>query len=194
MASEPSCPWFVAIGASGSRGLQDIQAVLQELPPSLAASVLIVLHRPRDQVSYLADVLRRSSRMPVRLAGDGERLVPGTAYVGGPADHLTLGTGGLIALVADPGHQYRNRTIDLLFRSVAAHGGGRVIGVVLSGSLDDGARGLAAIHAAGGLSMVLAPDRHATAGMPESAIAYDGPVDLVGTLSEIARGICAVAR
>lgn len=64
-----------------------------------------------------------------------------------------------------------------------------MIGVVLSGSLDDGSRGLAAIKAAGGRTMVLTPKRSAGSGMPENAINYDGPIDKIGTPEQIAREI-----
>jgi two-component system chemotaxis response regulator CheB len=65
-----------------------------------------------------------------------------------------------------------------------------MIGVVLSGSLDDSSRGLAAIQEAGGLTMVLTPSGPPQRGMPENAISYDGPIDLIGTPERIARGIC----
>jgi two-component system chemotaxis response regulator CheB len=73
-------------------------------------------------------------------------------------------------LLDDPINRYRNRTIDALFRSVAAHAGSRMVGVVLSGSLDDGSRGLAAIKAAGGTTMVLTPHWSGGKGMPENAV------------------------
>jgi chemotaxis response regulator CheB len=86
------------------------------------------------------------------------------------------------ALIDDPDRHYGGRTVDLLFKSVAAWAGTRIIGVVLSGSLDDGSRGLAAIHDAGGMTMVLTPARPPQQGMPENAISYDGPIDLIGDL------------
>lgn len=67
--------------------------------------------------------------------------------------------------------------------------GPRMTGVVLSGSLDDGSRGLAAIHHAGGTTMVLDPDGSAFPGTPRNAMSFDGPVSLVGTATEIAAGI-----
>lgn len=191
MAPAIDRPWFVAIGASGPVGLDDIGALLHELPPSPDVVVLIVLHRSWDKVSHLQPVLSRWSRMPVAIASQGERFERGTAYIGEPAEHLTLAARSFGELVKDPKRRYRNRTIDLLMRSLAEHGGARSIGVVLSGFLDDGSRGLAAIHHAGGLTMVLKPSGSPTPGMPENAIAYDGPVSLIGTPEEIARAIMA---
>src|SRR3954451_14788189 len=66
--------------------------------------------------------------------------------------------------------------------------------VVLSGALDDASRGLAAVHDAGGLTMVLTPGRSPERGMPENAISYDGPIDLIGDPLQIAEGICAACR
>ncbi|GEP06307.1 chemotaxis protein CheB [Methylobacterium oxalidis] len=65
---------------------------------------------------------------------------------------------------------------------------------MLSGSLDDGSRGLAAINGVGGLSMVLTPDALPLRGMPENAIAYDGPINLIGSPAEIAQAICAAVQ
>ena len=194
MSDRVSKPWFVAIGASGGDGLDDIRSILRELPPSLNAVVLIVLHRLWDKPSHLAAVLGQAAHMPVCVALDGDRFTPGTAYIGEPADHLILVANSFGRLVDDPDRTHRNRTVDLLFRSVAAHGGSRIIGVVLSGSLDDGSRGLAAINEIGGLTMVVTPARPPEHGMPENAIAYDGPIDMIGSPFEIAQAICAAVQ
>ena len=187
-------PWFVAIGASGGDGLHDIEAILRELPPLANAAVLIVLHRPWDKPSHLAEILRMHAHMPVRVAEDGQRFAMGTIYVGEPADHLTLAANTFGRLLADPERAHRNRTVDLLFRSVAVHGGGRIIGIILSGGLDDGSRGLADINEVGGLTMVVRRTPTNYPGMPENAIGYDGPIDLIGTPSEIAQSVCAAIQ
>jgi two-component system, chemotaxis family, protein-glutamate methylesterase/glutaminase len=184
-------PWFVAIGASGSDGLHDISALLRTFPASLPAVVLVVLHRLWDHPSRLCAILQRSSKLPIVVAAQGDRLRPGTVYVGEPAAHLTLAEKSFGAIVIDPEARYRNRTVDLLFHSVAAHAGPRGIGVVLSGSLDDGSRGLAAIHHAGGLSMVITSGQRPRRGMPENASNYDGPIDVEGTAADIGRAVIA---
>jgi two-component system, chemotaxis family, protein-glutamate methylesterase/glutaminase len=179
-------PCIIAIGASGCDGLAEIKTLLAGLPDPLAAVVLVVLHRPWDRLSHLRDILARASHLPVVIAADGDRLQLGSCYIGEPAEHLTLAARSRVQLLDDPTNGYRNRTIDALFRSVAAHAGSEMIGVVLSGSLDDGSRGLAAIKAAGGTSMVLTPNRRGRKGMPENAINYDGPIDKIGTPEQIA--------
>jgi two-component system chemotaxis response regulator CheB len=182
-------PFFIAIGASGSRGLKDMRSLLAELPADLPAVVLLVLHRPSDHVSRLAQVLARSARMPVSVAADDEFLQEGHCYVGEPNAHLALAARSQIRLVEGTNQKHRNRTVDILFKSLAAHAKSRGVGVVLSGSLDDGSRGLAEIHHAGGVTMVLSADGQIERGMPLSASAYDGPIDFVGSAQEIAAAI-----
>jgi chemotaxis response regulator CheB len=184
-------PWIVAIGASGSEGLGDIKELLASLPGALAAVVMVVLHRRWNEPTKLREILARACALPIIIAAEGEFLDVGKVYIGEPEQHLTLAANTFGGLTDDPARAYTGRTVDLLFNSVAAHAGKRMIGVVLSGSLDDGSRGLAAIHKAGGLSMVLTPALPPERGMPESAIKYDGPISLIGNSKHIADGICA---
>jgi two-component system chemotaxis response regulator CheB len=178
-------PFFVAIGASGGEGLRDIELLLGSLPASLDAVVMVVLHRPSDRVSHLRSILSRYANMPVVIASEAQRLEPGVCYIGEPAGHLTLVDSFLAHLVPGSANRLRNRTIDVLFESLAVHAGARTIGIILSGSLSDGSRGLSAIHAAKGLTLVLDPG-HKPKGMQQNAIDYDGPVSFVGTSLEIA--------
>lgn len=178
-------PMFVAIGASGSEGLDDIRDLLGALPALLDAIVMVVLHRPSDQISHLREVLARSTKLRVLIATETESLVPGTCYIGAPDEHLTLVDTNLAHMVPGEDNRLRNRTVDTLFNSLALHAGNRTIGIVLSGWLSDGSRGLAAIHAEGGLTMVLDPG-HKPRGMQQNAIDFDGPISLIGTAAEIA--------
>ncbi len=186
--NDPAVFCFIAIGASGSEGLNDIKTLLCALPRPVSAVVMVVLHRPSDQISVLRSVLARSCGMPVVVATEAEAFRPDTCYIGEPAEHLTLVARDLAHLVPGRGNRLRNRTVDTLFNSLARHAGPRVIGVILSGSLDDGSRGLAAIHAARGLTMVLDPGRK-TRGMQQNAIDYDGPISFIGTAARIAEVI-----
>lgn len=180
-------PWTVAVGASGSEGLEDLCELLHEWT-SLDAVVLIVLHRPWDTISHLREVLQRSSRMPVIVASRDESLQSGHVYIGETASHLTLVSQTEGTITSDPARMHRNRTVDLLFNSLAEYGGTRIIGIVLAGSLDDGSRGLAAIHNAGGDTMVVTADK-SLSDMPGNAISYDGTVDVIGDIQTIARTV-----
>jgi two-component system chemotaxis response regulator CheB len=178
-------PFIVAIGASGGEGLNDIEALLTRLPKPVKAVVMVVLHRPSDRISALRDVLGRRSGLPVVVAEQAEAFESGVGYIGEPDQHLTLGWSGGADLLAGAANRLRNRTIDALFLSLARHARRRTIGVVLSGSLDDGSRGLAAIHEAGGITMVLDPG-HKARGMQQNAIDYNGPVSVIGDAGRIA--------
>jgi two-component system, chemotaxis family, protein-glutamate methylesterase/glutaminase len=182
-------PWIVAIGASGADGVKDTMTLLGAMPSSLSAAVMVVIHRSWDHQSYLRDILASASPLPVIILADGQYLQIGIVYIGEPSQHLTLASNGIGELVNDPSRHYGNRTIDLLFHSVAAHAGPRAIGVILSGTLDDGSRGLVAMHDAGGITMVLTPSSSAEHDMPRNAIDFDGPVDLIGSITSIAQGI-----
>ncbi|CDX56168.1 Chemotaxis response regulator containing a CheY-like receiver domain and a methylesterase domain [Mesorhizobium plurifarium] len=186
-------PYFVALGASGIEGLHDLRHLVQSLPAGLNAVVLAVLHRPSNRVSYLRDILARCSELPVVIAKEGDTFRAGTCYIGEPAAHLSLAERSRIHLIEGAHNQFRNRTVDLLFTSVAAHAGSRAIGVVLRGALGDGSRGLADIHLAGGLTMVVGEQGQIPAGMPRNATNYDGPIDFVGTVDEIAEEISRIA-
>lgn len=181
-------PFFVAVGASGSEGLQDVKSLLHALPDAIPAVIMVVLHRPSDRISFLRDILARSCAMPVVIAKDAEEFVPGTCYIGEPDGHLTLVARNLAHLVSGGHDEHRNRSVDMLFSSLADHAGSRVIGVVMSGALDDGSRGLAAIHLVHGLTMVLEPG-HKPWGMQQNAINYDGPINFIGSGVEIAEMI-----
>ncbi|MEI9409908.1 chemotaxis protein CheB [Mesorhizobium salmacidum] len=138
-------PFFVAIGASGSDGLSDIKDLLSELPKYLQAIVLVVLHRPSDRVSHLREILGKWSNMPVLIADEDDVFHVGNCYIGQPDAHLALAARSNVDLVEGAGHIHRGQTVDILFNSVAVHAQSRAIGIVLSGALSDGSRGLAAI-------------------------------------------------
>jgi two-component system chemotaxis response regulator CheB len=178
-------PDIVAIGAS-SGGIEALQSLLAALC-NLDAIVLVVLHRPANRTSSLREILVRKSRMPVVIAKHGELLRRGVCYIAEPSQHLMVGPGLRADLLPD--HRYTTRNIDQLFSSLARRYGARTIGVVLSGQLDDGTRGLAAVKKAGGIAMVQSPNEAAYPEMPRNAIEYDGPVDLIASISDLAAEI-----
>jgi two-component system chemotaxis response regulator CheB len=181
-------PWFVAIGASGEQGLHDVIDLLSALPSTPASVLMVVLHRPSNQTSQLLTVLQRQCAFPVAVAAQAQCLEPGHCYIGEPAEHLTLMSRGRACLVNGEGHTFRNRTVDLLFESIARIAGRKAIGIIVSGALSDGSKGLAAIHHAGGITMVLAPGDKER-GMQQNAIDFDGPVSMVGSSSQLSNEI-----
>ena len=176
---------YVAIGGSGSEGLDNLRELMEIWPTGLDVTVLAVLHRPSGHVSYLADILRRSSSLPVEIASNGQLMGPGICYLGTPDAILTLGSQGEAQLIDGRDDKLRNRTVDELYKSVALHAGNRSVAILLSGALDDGSRGTEAVHHAGGLTFVLEPGAKPK-GMQQNAIDFDGPISYVGSLPDIA--------
>ena len=159
---------------------------------------MAVLHRPWEFESYLRQVLERCSRLPIEVARDRAPMAGGRVYLGEPWRHLRLGWRGRAELVEDPDRTYANRTVDLLFNSLAERGAGRTIGVILSGSLDDGSSGLCAIKASGGLAMIVppggSPGSQVGRGMAQNAAARLETIDFVGNPEAIGLEIEKIIR
>lgn len=181
----------VAIGASAG-GVEALSKLLHALPADLPAAVLVTLHRPVERESQLHHVLAQVSRLPVVVARQGEQLRPGKCYLGSPYRHLTVGP-GLVANLVHDGF-YRGHNIDLLFSSLARNAGKRTIGVVLTGLLKDGTQGLVALKEAGGKALVQSLVEARFDDMPRSAIAFDGPIDKIAPIGELAREICRLVH
>lgn len=165
-------PAYDAIVIGGSSGAIDaLGAILPALPATLHACVLVVMHLPRDRRSLLADIFRQRCALPVQEASDGVRLTRPLICFAPPDYHLLVDTGPRVALSIDPPLHYSRPSIDVLFESAADLYGERVVAVLLSGANDDGARGLAAVHAAGGLTVVQAPDSAPMPAMPLAGLA-----------------------
>jgi two-component system chemotaxis response regulator CheB len=157
----------VSIGASAG-GIDALQRLMRELPQDLPAAICVVLHIPASSHSLLAQIIARQTRLPVSQAMAGERLRAGHVYVAPPDWHLLVRSGH-IRLDRGPKENGVRPAIDPLFRSVADAYGERAVAVVLSGSLNDGAAGAAAVAAAGGAVLVQAPDDAIVPSMPEAA-------------------------
>jgi two-component system chemotaxis response regulator CheB len=178
--------WIVALGASAG-GVEALRTLLGSLRSDLDAAFLVVLHIPPHTPSQLDQVLQSCVTMPVSAPKDKERLEPGHVYVASADQHLIL-EADVIRLTRGPKECRVRPAIDVLFRSAAVAYGPRVIGVVLSGMLDDGTAGLWAIKHRGGIALVQDPSEAMHPPMPESAIEHVS-VDLVGSCSALARAI-----
>jgi two-component system chemotaxis response regulator CheB len=159
---------IVVIGASAG-GVEALQALFAGLPASLPAAVFVVLHIPSHTASKLHLVLDRAGPLPVILPEDGDPIVPGLVYVAS-SDHHLLVENDRIRITRGPRENRVRPAIDVLFRSAAHTFGPRVIGILLSGNLDDGSAGLWAIKDQGGIALVQAPDDAQYSSMPQSAI------------------------
>jgi two-component system chemotaxis response regulator CheB len=173
-------------------GVQALRRLLAGLPADLPAALFIVLHTADNDPGLLARVLSSSSPLPVATAVEGERFVRGGVYVAPPDRHLIVGRDH-VHVRRGPRENGARPAIDPLFRSAAANCTTRVIGVLLTGLLDDGTAGLQAIKRCGGFALVQDPADAAYDQMPRSAMRHVA-VDHVLPLEEIPAALAALAR
>jgi two-component system, chemotaxis family, protein-glutamate methylesterase/glutaminase len=170
---------IIVVGASAG-GIEALQELARVLPAKLPASIFITVHFPEHGTSVLPRILNRAGPLTAVHAADGESIVRGRIYVAPPDYHL-LPADDRIQLVRGPTENGNRPAIDPMFRSAAVAYGPRVIGVVLTGNLDDGTSGLVAIKRQGGVAVVQNPADAVFASMPQSAIdhvAVDRVVDI----------------
>jgi two-component system chemotaxis response regulator CheB len=167
------------IGASAG-GVEALRNIAAGLPEDFASSVFVVLHLPAGGTSVLPAILGRAGELPASHPTDGEEIERGHIYVAPPDNHMLIDD-GVVRLARGPRENGHRPAIDPLFRSAARSHGAGVIGVILSGVLDDGTAGLAAVKAAGGRTVVQDPADALYPAMPESAIAYVSPEHVVET-------------
>lgn len=182
---------IVVIGASAG-GVEALQYLFRSLPPDLPAVFLVVLHIPPYTPSALNAVLSRETSMPVLSVTEDQPLEAATVYVASADHHLVVVDGGL-RVTRGPKECRSRPAIDVLFRSASVVHEERVIGVVLSGALDDGTAGLWAIKDRNGLALVQNPGEAGHDSMPKSAIQHVA-VDFIGTVKELADEIAKQVR
>lgn len=180
---KPPAHRLIVVGTSAG-GLQALQSLLRDLPADLPAAVLIVQHIGGS--SFLPEILARSGALPVKPARAGAEVESGEVYVAVPGTHLLVHDRHLL-LRRGPRENLARPAIDPLFRSAACSYGARVIGVILSGVLNDGTAGLRAIKRCGGIAVVQDPADAPFPDMPESALRhvevdYTVPVAEMGAL------------
>jgi two-component system, chemotaxis family, protein-glutamate methylesterase/glutaminase len=164
----------VAIGASAG-GVEALTHLVGKLPHDLPYAVLIALHLPPNAPSVLARILDRSGPLPAEAARDGDALTAGKIHVAVPDRHLLVSDHHVI-LSEGPTENGHRPAINALFRSAAINYGPHAIGILLSGVLDDGVLGAAAIRSRGGTTVVQNPDDALYPSMPLNAI-HAGVVD-----------------
>ncbi|MEO6463023.1 MAG: chemotaxis protein CheB [Candidatus Eisenbacteria bacterium] len=166
---------IIVVGTSAG-GLEALDQLVRPLPADIPAAIFIVQHLG-PEVSGDALLLRlgRHKTLPCKLASNGEIFRSGRIYIAPPDNHLLIK--GKHLLVTKGARENRNRPgIDPMFRSAAVTHGPHVIGVILTGMLDDGTAGLTAIKKCGGVTVVQDPAEATYPAMPRSAVA-NSPVD-----------------
>jgi two-component system chemotaxis response regulator CheB len=159
------------IGASAG-GVEALSELVAGLPADFPAPVIVVLHIPSEHPSLLARILARRGRLPVVNAADGMRAMPGTVYVAPPDRHVLVDREGTLETPRGPRENNHRPAVDPLFRSAALAYGAKAIGVILTGTRDDGTSGLKAIEQCGGTTIVQDPDDAAYPAMPKNALAH----------------------
>jgi two-component system chemotaxis response regulator CheB len=176
---------IIVIGASAG-GFEALKKLVKGLPKDLAAAVFIVWHLPANAHGVLPSVLGKEGTLPAAHGVDGEEIRTGRIYVA-PPDHHLLVEENRVRITKGPKENRFRPAVDTLFRSAAYACGARVIGVVLSGALDDGTAGLWTIKHRGGTAIVQEPADAEFSSMPESALRqvdvdYSVPVSEMGAL------------
>jgi two-component system, chemotaxis family, protein-glutamate methylesterase/glutaminase len=169
---------ILAIGTSAGGG-EALRLMASKLPADLPASVLVVIHLSSQFRSALDSILSQAGPLTANFAKDGEKLEKSRIYIGPPESHLLV-DGDRLRLGRGPRENNARPAIDPLFRSIGLCCGVRAIGVVLTGTLGDGAAGLKALKQCGGVTVVQDPSDAAYPEMPVTALSRSKPDHVVG--------------
>jgi two-component system chemotaxis response regulator CheB len=179
---------LVAIGASLG-GFSAVRTVLEGLPKDLGCGIVVAQHRANDPYSRLVDLLAKTCPLPLVEPEDKAPIEPNHVYLA-PSDYHLLVEPGTLSLSVDPPLLYARPSIDILFESVADSYGAAAIGVILTGSNEDGAQGAAAIKKAGGKVVVQDPKTAQSPVAPLAVLAktaVDAVVAVEGIAGTIAK-------
>ncbi|MBK4771432.1 MULTISPECIES: chemotaxis response regulator protein-glutamate methylesterase [unclassified Pantoea] len=171
---------LIAIGSS-TGGTEAIRHVLQPLPATSPA-LLITQHMPPGFTRSFAERLNKLCQITVKEAEDGERILPGHAYIAPGAMHMELARSGanyVVKLNDGPPVNRHKPSVDVLFRSVAVNAGRNAVGVILTGMGNDGAAGMLEMHRAGAWTIAQDEASCVVFGMPREAIAMGGTSEVV---------------
>jgi two-component system, chemotaxis family, protein-glutamate methylesterase/glutaminase len=160
----------LVIGASAG-GVQALSKLLPALPAGFAMPVMIVMHVPPRKGNALVELYEKKCALAVKEAEDKEPLEAGTVYFAPPDYHLLVETTEALALSSDETINHSRPAIDVLFETAADAFGPALTGIILTGANHDGAAGLKAVSASGGLAIVEDPGTAEVATMPAAALA-----------------------
>ncbi len=160
----------IVIGASAG-AIQALSRLLPALPVDYPIPVLVVVHIPADRSDLLAPLFQAKCRVVVKEAEDKDPIRPGFVYFGPSDYHLLVEADRTVSLSADEPVHYSRPSIDVLFESAADAYGEGLVGVILTGANEDGAAGLRAVAAGGGIALVEDPSTAFAPAMPTAALA-----------------------
>ncbi len=180
------------IGAS-TGGPAAVQQILQGLPASFPMPIVVVQHMPVGFTRPFAQRLASLSRVRVAEAEDGMRLVPGMALIAPAGSHVRISPNLAVVLTPEPSDAKHIPSVDVMMRSAARSRSGKVVGVLLTGMGEDGADGMVAIRAGGGITIAESESSCVVYGMPRAAVQRGGATLVLG-LDEIAELLARVGR
>ncbi|HVE84285.1 MAG TPA: chemotaxis-specific protein-glutamate methyltransferase CheB [Myxococcales bacterium] len=193
VAAFSSAPFGVVAVVASTGGPQVIHKMLSELPGDFPAPIVLVQHINASFAESLAGWLAAASKLKVRLAHDGDVLVPGEVLVAPPGKHLVIPARGKVSLVPGEPRDGHCPSGSTLLESVARVYGRRSVGMILTGMGADGAEGLAAIKAAGGKTLVQSEESCVVSGMPGAALARK-VVDFIVHGDDVSHALLRLAR
>ena len=164
----------VVIGASAG-GVEALLSLLPPLSAGFPVPLVVVLHLPDNRDSLLPELFGRRMGLRVKEAQDKETLQPSTLYFAGAGYHLCIESDLRFSYSHDAPLHYSRPAIDYLFESAADAYGAALLGILLTGANEDGARGLNTIRQRGGITVVQDPQEAHVATMPEAALALQQP-------------------
>jgi two-component system chemotaxis response regulator CheB len=182
----------VAVIGASAGGVKALIALFAALPADFRGRIATVIHRSLIYEGVLRQVLGRRSRLPIIEPLDGAPFETGRVYLAPRDRHLRI-DGDTLRLSRGPREHHTRPAVDPLFTSAAESWDERAVGVVLSGTGDDGVAGLIAIRSAGGVSLVQHPDEATYDGMPRSALVHDH-VHAALSIGGIAEALAALAE
>ena len=161
---------IIVIGASAG-GVSALEQLVKGLPKDFPGSIFIVLHVPPFSPSKLPIILSRAVNLEVKHPKGEESIEPGKIYVAPPDHHMMIEEGKVVVSKGPKENRFRP-SIDALFRSAAYVYGSRVIGIILTGSLDDGTSGMWTLKRFGGVAICQDPEEAAFPEMPQSVLEH----------------------
>lgn len=173
----------IVIGTSAG-GIKALLALLSGLPVYFRLPIIIVVHMPEARESRLVEVFQHHMAIKVMVAEDKDRISAGRVYFAGPGYHLSIERDRSFSVSCEEPVHYSRPSIDILMASAADAYGASLMGILLTGANQDGAEGMAKIHALGGLTVVQDPAEAEMAVMPKAALDLLTP-DFVFPLREI---------
>ena len=182
---------IVGIGASAG-GLESFSELLARVPADTGMAYVFVQHLDPGHASRLVEILSKRAGFPVEQAREGVKILPDNLYVIAPNTTLTIG-GGVLHLKSRNPAERPHRPVDAFFHSLAQERGPNAIGIILSGSGTDGAKGIQAVKQAGGITFAQDESSALFYGMPNSAI-RTGCVDFILSPGDIALELINISR